>query len=50
MENCLQYLELENMQLKGKLDNVIKQFELLKDFVIVNGVNFLENIVKVVKS
>lgn len=50
MENRLQYLESENMQLKGKLDNVTKQLELLKDFVISNGANLPENIAKVAKS
>lgn len=50
MENRLQYLESENMQLQGKLDNVSKQLELLKDFVISNGANLPENIAKVAKS
>ncbi|XP_062575569.1 CCAAT/enhancer-binding protein beta-like [Saccostrea cucullata] len=50
MEERMQYLESENVQLKGKLDAMSKQLELLKNFVISNGANLPENIAKVAKS
>lgn len=50
MENRLQYLESENMQLKGKLDVMTKQLDILKDFVISNSANLPESIAKVAKS
>lgn len=50
MEDRMQYLESENMQLKGKLDLMTKQLELLKDFVVSNGCNLPEGIAKVAKS